>query len=132
MLKNEMKEWLRDVNYMHRIEFQLKPGAPQGAALYYCRSRTLNVGASMDTTFKLETALNLDCHQVFDIIWVSDTKQMSRSYKFIAQIKISSFNFPKIWNLRNLKKKNENYYHLPFFCNKSKTWHFFIHNIQVV
>ena len=31
---------------------------------------------SMDTKFKLDTALNLDCDQIFDIIWVSDTQQM--------------------------------------------------------
>ena len=41
----------------------------------------ITVGASMDTTFKLDTALNLDCDQIFEIIWVSYTKQMSRSYK---------------------------------------------------
>ena len=39
----------------------------------------------MDTTFKIDTALYLDCDQIYDIIWVSDTKQMSRSYKYIAQ-----------------------------------------------
>ena len=28
------------------------------------------VGASMDKTFKRDTALNLDCDQIFDITWV--------------------------------------------------------------
>ena len=42
------------------------------------------VGASMDKTFKRDTALNLDCDQIFDITWVFFyTKQMSRFYKSI-------------------------------------------------
>ena len=52
----------------------------------------------MDTTFKLDTALNLDCDQIFDILWVSYTKQMSRSYTSIAQyraIKDLSFKLQK-------------------------------------
>ena len=57
-----------------------------GAQLYTTAEvEPWTVVASMDKTFKLVTALNLDCDQIFDIIWVSYTKQMSRSYKSIAQ-----------------------------------------------
>ena len=72
------------------------------------------IGASMDTTLKLDTALNLDCDQIFDIIWVSDTKQMSKSYKSIAQYcAIKDFFFKLLKNLefeKFGKKLIENYY----------------------
>ena len=54
----------------------------------------------MDTTFKFDTALNLDCDQILDMIWVSDTKQMSRSYKSIMQYcAINDFFFKLFKNL---------------------------------
>ena len=90
----------------------------------------------MDKTFKLDTSttLNLDCDQIFNTIWVSDKKQMSRSYKSIMQYcAIKDFFFKLLKNLEFEKfgeKKLKTT--TPLFCNKSKTWHFFIHNIQVV
>ena len=44
-----------------KILVQIKPDAPQGAALYDRRGRILISWASIDTSFKLDTALNLDC-----------------------------------------------------------------------
>ena len=72
------------------------------------------VGASMDTTFKLDTALNLDCDQILDIIWVSDTKQMSRSWKSIMQYcAIKDFNFTLLKNLEFKKFGEKNWKLLP-------------------
>ena len=49
--------------YVFSIRLHIKPGAPQGAALYDRRGRTLNSWGKycMDTTFKLDIALNMDC-----------------------------------------------------------------------
>ncbi len=46
----------------------------------------------METTFRLDTALNLDCDQIVDITLVSETKQMSISYNSIAQYCIIRMN----------------------------------------
>ena len=64
----------------------------------------LLVWAGMDTSFKLDTALNFDCDQVLDIILVSDTKQMSRSYKSIIQYCTIKDFFFKIF--KNLEFEN--------------------------
>ena len=82
--------------YCYKVK--IKPGAPQGIALYDHRGQPWTVGASMDTTFKIDTALNLDCDHIFDIILVSDTKQMSRSYKSIAQYCAIKDFFFKLFN----------------------------------
>ena len=49
------------------------------------------VGASMDKTFKRDTALNLDCDQIFDITWFFFTQ--NKCQDFTNQLKISSSNF---------------------------------------
>ena len=45
----------------------------------------------MDKTFKRDTALNLDCDQIFDITWFFFTQ--NKCQDFTNQLKISSSNF---------------------------------------
>ena len=49
------------------------------------------VGANLDKTFKHDTALNLDCDQIFDITWFFFTQ--NKCQDFTNQLKISSSNF---------------------------------------
>ena len=62
----------------------------------------------MDTTFKLDTALNLDIAinllTTYEFLTQNKCQDLTNLLYNIVQLKISSFDFSKIWNLRNLKK----------------------------